>query len=59
MPTDEGPSRPGEDRSVVRKAWEQLDPEEPAEAPPRTGLAGFLERLGKLFQMHPRGPFGS
>ena len=59
MSADKPAPKPPHERRLPREPWDHLGPDEPAEAPPRTGLAGFLERLGKLFQLHPRGPFGS
>ena len=39
--------------------WRQLDSvEDPSDDEP-AGKAGFFERLGKLLNLHPRGPHGT
>jgi hypothetical protein len=58
-PIDHRTHEPPDPRSVVDARRQRHDPEVRAEAPRRTGLARFLERLGTLFQIHPRGPHGS
>ena len=51
--------RSAKDRRAPPMRWERLDPEEAPPPPPRSGFGAFIGRLGRLFQMHPRGPFGS